>query len=647
LTDGERRLAAIMFTDMVGYTALGQRNESLSLALVDEQRKLIRPILARHDGREVKTIGDAFLVEFPNALDAVRCAYDIQRATREFNISLPTEKRIHLRVGLHLGDVIESQGDISGDAVNVASRIEPLAEDGGVCLTRQVYESTHNKFELPLVSIGTKSLKNVGELMEVYKMEMPWMQPTPAGEVITLPRDRIAILPFANMSPDANDEYFADSITDEIITTTSGISGLSVISRTSVMGYKGTTKRVKEIGRELEVGSVLEGSFKKAGNRIRVTTQLIDVANDKHIWAQNYDRQLDDIFAVQSDIAKQVADALRVRIMPAEQARITRAPTSSSDSYILYLKGRHLWNERTKEGIVRAISYFERAVTLDPTFALGYAGLADCYHLLAFNFLERPETNYALSKENVQIALRLDGNLAEAHTTLAAHYASYEFDFDEAEREYKKAIELKPSYSMAHHWYHMHLRGLGRWDQAGEEIRRALELDPFSMIINVNLAEYFLVLKKYDLALEQYKKVVEMYPESELVHGVLLNYYLARSSYEDFRREFEVWTNLPGEKDPASAVFWKGCLHWLKGEKKETRKCLAEIEARRREWNYSPCFIGESHIVLGEIDEGFEWLEQAYRERDTMILFIKGDWQLDGVRSDQRYLDLVKRLGLE
>jgi len=174
LTEGERKLAAIMFTDMVGYTALGQRNESLSLALVEEQRKLIRPILSRHNGREVKTIGDAFLVEFPNAVDAVRCAYDIQRAIREFNLSLGSEKRIHLRVGVHVGEVVEAQGDISGDAVNVASRIEPLAEDGGVCVTRQAYEFVRNKVDIPLSSIGPRSLKNVAEPMEVYKMAMPW-----------------------------------------------------------------------------------------------------------------------------------------------------------------------------------------------------------------------------------------------------------------------------------------------------------------------------------------------------------------------------------------------------------------------------------------------------------------------------------------
>ena len=282
-TEEQRRLAAIMFTDMVGYTALGQRNESLSLALVEEQRKLIRPILARHNGREVKTIGDAFLVEFLSALDAVRCAYDIQRAVREFNISLPEERRVHLRVGVHLGDVVESGGDISGDAVNVASRIEPLAEDGGVCVTRQVYDHVQNKFELKLASLGVKPLKNVNTPIEVYKMMMPWEaeKSTPSPQ---LDKKRIAVLSFANMSQDPADGYFADGMTEELITSLSAVRELTVIARTSIMKYKGSQKGASEVGRELNAGTLIEGSVRKAGNRVRITAQLIDTSTEGHLW---------------------------------------------------------------------------------------------------------------------------------------------------------------------------------------------------------------------------------------------------------------------------------------------------------------------------------------------------------------------------
>src|SRR2546425_9297819 len=232
-------------------------------------------------------MGDAFLVEFSNTLDAVRCAYDIQRTTREFNISLPEEQRIHLRVGIHLGDVVESVGDISGDAVNVASRIVPLAEDGGVSLTRQVYDQVHNKFDLPLTSLGSKKLKNVAAPAEVFKMVMPWSEKKASSQV-QLERNKVAVLPFANMSPDPGDEYFADGMTEELIAALSKLRGVGVISQTSVMQYKNQTKNVGDIGRELGAGTLLEGSVRKAGNRVRIAVQLIDASTDNHLWAENY-----------------------------------------------------------------------------------------------------------------------------------------------------------------------------------------------------------------------------------------------------------------------------------------------------------------------------------------------------------------------
>jgi len=368
-----------MFTDMVGYTALGQRNESLSLALVDEQRKLIRPILARHSGREVKTIGDAFLVEFSSALDGVRCAYEIQRMIREANFSLPEDRRLHLRIGIHLGDVVESADDISGDAVNVASRIQPLADDGGVCLTRQVFDLVNHKMELEFSTLGPKSLKNVAEPIEVYRMQMPWAAGKTHSSSDLLDKKRIAVLPFTNLSSDPEEGYFADGMTEELITSLSGVRQLTVIARTSVMGYKGTTKKVKEIGTELGVGTVLEGSVRKAGNRVRITAQLIDSGTEGHLWAQNYDRQLEDVFAIQSEIAEKVAGELKIRLVEAEKRVIERKATESTEAYTYYLRGRDLTGERTEPSLRQALGVFEKAITLDPSFAKAYAGMAECY----------------------------------------------------------------------------------------------------------------------------------------------------------------------------------------------------------------------------------------------------------------------------
>jgi TolB-like protein/class 3 adenylate cyclase len=638
-----------MFTDMVGYTALGQRNESLSLALVEEQRKLIRPILARHNGREIKTIGDAFLVEFLNALDAVRCAYEIQRATREYNIPLPPESRIHLRIGLHLGDVVESQGDISGDAVNVASRIEPLAEDGGVCLTRPVYESMHNKLDVPLVSVGMKSLKNVSEPMEVYRMLMPWEQMSATKEEIVLPRDRIAILPFANMSPDPNDEYFADGMTEEIISTVSGISGLKVISRTSVMGYKGTAKKVREIGRELEVGSVLEGSFRKAGNRIRVTTQLINVADDEHLWAQNYDRNLDDVFEVQSDVAKQVAEALRVKILSPEKERIEMKPTESTEAYTSYLKGTYLYGKRVGERPIEAVREaamcFERAVEEDPGFALGYVGIAGCCVKLAEWGIEI-EANVGRARSMASKALELDPGLADAHS-VNGWALMYDYEVGKAEEEFRRAIELKPSDASAHNGYCIVMQCRHRWDDALKHIERAVELDPLSPVLCGNHGWYYVYSKRdYQRALELCKRAVELGGSQYLASVAFL--YGKMRMFDDMKREYAAWVELVRGSWPLAETIAHLWMAYFEDDKETVRSLLPKLEARFGKDHYIDAMsLASGHLYLKEDDKGFEWLECSYSRREPTLLWVSVDPSFDSVRTDSRYLNLLKRLGVD
>ena len=634
-----------MFTDMAGYTALGQRNESLALALAEEQRKLLRPVFNRHKGRVIKTMGDAFLVEFGNALDAVRCAYDVQRASREFNISQPTDQRIILRIGLHLGDVVESQGDISGDAVNIASRIQSMAEDGGVCLTRQVYDQVHNKFELPLRSLGSKSLKNVSAPLEVYKMILPWDKEKSTGT--QLETSRVAVLPFANMSPDPGDSYFADGITEEIISTLSGVSGLNVISRTSVMGYKGTTKRVKEIGGELEAGSVIEGSFRKAGNKIRVTAQLIDVRDDRHVWTHSYDRNLDDVFGVQTDIAKQVSDALRVKILAPEIERIERKPTESSKAYGLYLHGRYHLNKRGLDDITRAREYFAQAVKEDARFALGHVGLADCHELLAANFAIETTANHEKAKIEVATALELDEDLAEAHATRALVIAD-DYDFKGAEREYKRAIELKPSYATAHHWYFRLLRVESRWDEALEQIEKAVELDPFSQIINLNHAEYYDSRREYDKALELSKKTVELDPNFATAHFQLAQIYAKMKMLDDAKRECKIGIELMQRVFPKTLKRIEAFLAFIGDDREEVRRLLPGLEASLGETlGASASEVAGYHVYLGDVDVGFDWLEKSYSRKEPGLLDVTFDPTFDSVRNDPRYQNLVKKIGLE
>ena len=642
--EGERRLAAIMYTDMVGYTALGQRNESLSLALVEEQRKLIRPILARFNGREVKTMGDAFLVEFPNALDAVRCAYDIQRATREFNVSLSPDKRIHLRVGLHLGDVVESQGDISGDAVNVASRIEPLAEDGGVCITRQVYDQVESKFDLPIASIGPKALKNVKAPVEVFKVVMPWEQQT--MEEIVLPRDRIAILPFRNMSPDPGDEYFAEGMTEEIISTVSGISGLNVISRTSVMGYKGTTKKVEEIGRELRAGSVLEGSFRKAGNRIRVTTQLIDVAGDRHLWAQNYDRNLDDVFEVQTDVARQVAEALRVRILSQEKERMEKKPTENTTAYTLYLKGRYLYNKRGVENVKKAAELFVQATKEDPGFALGYVGQADC--CLSLRGLDPSTMDADLKNADTMVAkaLELDPELAEAHAT-KGNVLMDEYRPRQAEEEFRKAIELNPNYVSARRWYSWALMTMLRWGEALAQSEKAVELDPLTPINIWSVGHVCYHRGDYGRGLELLKRIAALDPDFPGLHFLLLLFYGALNMPDEARREAEAWVELDKKALPYVRIAAESLLAMTGDDKETLRRLAPEWAAHFQESGFGAYHIAVMYFFLGDKDKGFEWLERSYSRRESDIMETTNEQVFNSIRKDPRYLDLVKRLGLD
>ena len=541
-----------MFTDMVGYTALGQRNESLSLALVEEQRKLIRPILSRHNGREVKTIGDAFLVEFPSALDAVRCAYDIQRAAREYNISAPTEQRIHLRVGVHLGDVVESQGDISGDAVNVASRIEPLAEDGGVCITRQVFDHVQNKFELPLVSLGAKSLKNVSVLMEVFRMVMPWeaekATPSPQPD-----KRRIAVLPFANLSSDPEEGYFADGMTEELITSLSGVRQLTVIARTSVMKYKGSQKGASDVGKELNVGTLIEGSVRKAGNRVRITAQLIDTSTEGHLWAQNYDRQLEDVFAIQSEIAEKVAGELRIRLVDSEKRVIEKKATENTEAYTYFLRGRELVREQTEPSLRKAVGFFEKAVGLDPYFAKAYLGLADCFITLANDAYEPYEKSVPKAELSVKKALELDPDLAEALAVLAMiHFL--EDDIVASETEARRAIELSPSIPEAYYVLSNVALLKGDRDEGIKAAEVAYHLDPVRPRYAERLGRFYFYMGRESEALQFWEKTAELAPAG--TYRDMTEYYMFKGNHEEAKKYFSMAEKL----EPTNS--W---VAWMRG----------------------------------------------------------------------------------
>jgi TolB-like protein/Tfp pilus assembly protein PilF len=629
-----------MFTDMVGYTSLAQENEPLAMELLEEHRSTLRSSFQKHNGKEVKTIGDAFLAEFASALEAVRCAFDIQQSLHERNTVSASKKQIRLRIGIHLGDVIHTQNDVYGDAVNVASRIEPLADPGGICLTEQVYDHVKNKFDFPMLPIGQHGLKNVDDPPDVYKVLLPWEGK--ANSSNRFDTRRIAVLPFANISPDSGDEYFADGMTEELISAISKIPELTVISRTSVMKYKGGHKGIEEIRPELKVGTVLEGSVRKAGTKVRISVQLIDENTEGHLWAENYNRELQDVFDVQSDIAHKVADSLKIRLLAKDTRRVEKAPTANMEAYTLYLKGRYFWNERTLDGLNKAIRYFEAAIKGDPQYALAYAGLADCYIILEnWNFL-RPEEALPKAMEYSKKALEIDDMLAEAHTSMAALL----WDWDRAESEFRRAIELNPNYATAHHWYgHGFLELHKRYDEAITEISKAQQLDPLSSIIATNLGDALFFAGRVGEAIDQYRQVLQTDPNFAYAHTRLGIALIATSAFEEAIAEVEKSWGLSQENIETKTTL--AYAYFAAGKAEDAEKTLEEIAEIAKTRYVSPALFAEVYSVFGMLDEAFEWFDKALKSKSSTLLMNLREPQFDPVRSDPRYRRLIQRIGLE
>ncbi len=636
----QRRLAVVMFTDIVGYSSLTQKNERLALELLEEHRKIVRPIVARHNGREIKTIGDAFLIEFESALEATQCAIDIQKTLHDHNQST-VERRVHLRIGIHLGDVLQREGDVLGDAVNIASRIEPLAEPGGICLSQQVYDQVGNKIDCRAEDLGPHQLKNIECPINVYRIHPSWENEAAQS---SLDKKRIAVLPFLNISPDPKDEYFADGLTEELIARLSTISGLKVIARTSIMRYRGTAKSVGEIGKELRSGSVLEGSVRKAADRLRVTAQLIDAATEEHLWVQNYDRQLEDVFAIQTELAQNVSDALETQLLREEREHIGKKPTVDIGAYTFYLKGRYFWNERNKESLEKAIKYFEEAIRRDPKFALAYAGLADSYVVLVdHGHLPRSE-GFPKAKEAARKALELDDTLAEAHTSLAS-ILSWEWDWIRAEEEFAKALSSNPNYATAHHWYSIHLLGVGRLDEAIKELKIAEELDPLSPMIHTYAGIVYPCAREYDVALAELDKALDLDPNFVPAHANRWDVYLAKSMFKEALAELE-WVIPYYQPLTTAAKAEVGSAYARAGRIEEAKQLLRECEeasAHERAEDVNHAALALIHLKLGNKDQAFNWLEKAFKGHTITPFQVKLLPQFDEITSDPRFEELLKK----
>jgi adenylate cyclase len=635
-----RRLAAIMFTDTVGYTASTQADEGRTLDLLRQQVELVRPLVGLHQGREIKSTGDGFLVEFDSALKATQCAVSIQRRIHERNAEGGLAP-IRIRIGIHLGDVVQQGPDILGDAVNIAARIEPVAEPEGICVSGAVHEQVWNKIPDKFEKLAQRTLKGLQVSTDIYRVVLPWtVRATPAASSETT---GLAVLPFANISPDPKDEYFADGLTEELISVLSQLQDLRVIARTSITPYKSTSKGVSQIGAELGVASVLEGSVRKAGNHLRITVQLIDVASQGHVWSNTYDRELDDVFALQSEMGKQVAEALKVKLLSREAARLDHRSPPRPESYLEYLQGRTSLHGFTEGEMHAAQEHFERAILLDDRNAAAHAGLADLHRLLGsmYHHLPMPEWE-ALSRKHASRAIELDPNLAEAHASLGLILWD-DYKFADAQKEFELAIALNPSFAWARMWYASVLSDQERTDEAQRELTLAEQLDPLSTLVLSGNVSLLILLRRLDMAEAQLEKLGRAENFGLLYHNSRFFLSLARHDFEAGAKDLELLDKLlPGRPEVVAGY----ATHFaIMGDGARARELIRSIEGLPEPIRPDSQIAGV-YAYLGDLDSAFHWLDIAVEFRKLGIQLWRLDPSLAHVRSDPRFQVLLRKMNL-
>jgi len=680
-----RELAAIMFSDIVGYTAIMGRDEREGLRAVREHREHLREVLPRFNGRLIGEIGDGTLSSFHSAVDAVNCA-------RELQATLVEDPELRLRIGIHVGDVVFTDKTVLGDGVNIASRIHELAPPGGCCISERVYEEIRNKPEFHVKDLGEKHLKNVARPIRTYALTAADASGQPrsslgsaaetgqssrrrlvmgAGAILIVllmavisawksmgpgfgwspvgaraPAMRsIAVLPLENLSGDPAQEYFADGMTDELITDLAKISGLRVISRTSVMKFKGEHReQLPAIAKALGVNTIVEGSVLRVGDKVRITAQLIDAPSDKHLWAESYERDTRDVLTLQDEVASTIARQIDVELTPNEQARLTKPRPVNPEALEAILKGRYFLLKETGEGFQKAREYFEQAIKIDPNFAGGYAALAAVY-VVAADLVVSNQEAMPKAKELVETALRLDDANALAHSLLGTIHWDYDYDWVASEKEHRRAIELEPSNADTHGGYGFMLFLQARFDEAERELKLAQQLDPLVPINYVSMGMLREVRGDYPKALEQCRKAVEIDSNFWPAYSYCLGWsYDRMGNHGQALKAFEKGVAIEPGPVPIALL---GVEYARLGNREQARKAIERLNLLPAQTYVPPCEPALVYIALGENNTALDLLEKAYHERSGCLAPLKvfSDW--DPLRSDPRFIALLKKVGLE
>jgi adenylate cyclase len=618
----ERRLAAILAADVVGYSRLMEANEERTMgALRQHRREFFDPTVTKHGGRIFKVMGDGFLIEFGSVINAARCAVEIQRGMLERNSGVPEDRHIKFRIGINVGDLIVDGDDFYGDGVNMAARLEGLASPGGIACSAAARNQIGNKLEMEFLDQGERTVKNIAQPVHVYFINLAEsiQSRAPQAGRSTQPSARIdkpsvAVLPFANMSNDAEQEYFSDGITEDIITDLSKVSGLFVLSRNAVFTYKGKALNLELIAKQLGVSYVVEGSVRKAGQKVRINAQLIEGATGGHLWADRFDRDLSDIFAVQDEIAKTIVNQLKVKLLPEEKRAIELTPTDNVEAYTNYLRGRQFLHTAIKSSLVLARQMFARAVELDPRFARAYAGMANCDSRLYSRHGVTISVDEILAITGK--ALAIEPNLAEAH----------------AARGYALMIGSLPA-------------------DAAAAFERSLALDPNCYEANQLFAEFCLTIHDFERAAHHFLRVMEIqlddYQSPMFLRSVMQSLGRPEEAVKYARlgvkRAEEALRLHPESSKPAQqgAVMLAAL-----GEHDRAREWLARAQSIDPDDNLARYNAACTYAHLGEIDRAIALLEICLPQLgNDMKLWFKNDSDLDPIRNHQRYQKLIELAG--
>ena len=636
-----RQLAAILFADMTGYTALMQDNEHLARQKRTRFKEVLEAAVSNHDGKVLQNYGDGSLSIFNSAINSVNCAISIQQ-------QLQLEPKVELRIGIHTGDVAMEEGSVFGDGVNLASRIESMAVPGGIFISEKVYDEIKNHEHIKTRDLGFVELKNVKQAIHLFAIANNGIVVPSRDELkgkTKQPANRLAVLPFVNMSADPENEYFSDGITEELLNALTKVDGLQVTSRTSAFAFKGKHDDVREIAIKLNVDKILEGSVRKAGNRVRITTQLINAADGYHIWSENYDRDLTDIFVVQDEISSIIANRLRENLSLSKQTeQLVKAPTKNIEAYTLFLKGLYFRSKITPADMLKAIDLFEQAIRLEPNYAEAYAYIAGTYSYLGSTGQVKPEKAFRIVNEYSEKALQLNDKIAESHLAKANAHMFYKWNPKAAYESLQKAILLSPAHSEAHDVLGLFYIVVGQKHKAIKVLEKAAEADPLAPHLNHLLAEAYIMNLQFDDGIRIADRLLEMNPQMRIALETKGWCYGLKGDWEkaaQYFREVHRLTNHP-LKGLAPLGFAYGRL----GEKEKALEIIKKLEQRQVE-DPEAVIDGDLMMVwwsLRDFDQVFYYMKKCIGEEMGPFNYVLELPMMKGVDEDPRIKTMLDKV---